>query len=113
MSRKYCNGICIMGYELIEGARGVAYAHPECELHAGYVEPERCPEGDEHDRQCLQDAGHDNACEFGAWPVPDFDVPTVCRHVESRNVSTDGASQLWRCDDCGHLSPVQWEGAPF
>lgn len=29
-----CNGICIMGYEILEGATGVAYPHPDCELHS-------------------------------------------------------------------------------
>lgn len=28
-----CNGICVMGYELIEYASGVAYPHPDCEKH--------------------------------------------------------------------------------
>ena len=28
-----CNGICLMGSELIDGGRGVAYPHPDCELH--------------------------------------------------------------------------------
>ena len=114
MSRKDCNGICIMGWEILEGGRGVAYAHPECELHAGYVEPERCPEADEHNRQCLEVEGHEPPCEFGPWPPEQVgDVPTAfCRHIESRNVS-DAAAPLWRCDDCGHTSPVQWDGAPF
>ena len=114
MSAKHCNGICIMGYELIEGARGVAYPHPECELHSGYVAPEQCPEGDEHNRQCLAVEGHEPPCEFGPWPPEQYGAaPTVCRHIESRNVSTDDANPLWRCDDCGHISPVRWEGAPF
>ena len=61
---KYCNGICVMGYELIEGASGVAYAHPECELHSGYVEPERCEEGNADNWQCLEIADHDGPCIF-------------------------------------------------
>ena len=28
-----CNGICIMGSDLIEGATGVAHAHPDCPEH--------------------------------------------------------------------------------
>ena len=29
-----CNGICIDASELIEGFSGIAYPHPDCELHS-------------------------------------------------------------------------------
>lgn len=35
-NKKYppqCNGICITGYEVGVYYPGIAYAHPECELH--------------------------------------------------------------------------------
>jgi dCMP deaminase len=38
----YCNGVCVMAQEFIEGCVGVAYAHPDCEKH-GSPEPEPDP----------------------------------------------------------------------
>jgi hypothetical protein len=28
-----CNGICVMGSEILPGGKGVAYPHPDCDLH--------------------------------------------------------------------------------
>ena len=72
-----CNGICIMGYELIEGARGVAYPHPQCELHSGYVEPERCPEADPKGWQCVHVENHDGPCDFEVPKMPNPAAPYV------------------------------------
>lgn len=46
-----CNGICIRGYEILEdGGSGVAYAHPDCELHGN---PPR-EEPDDYDEPCQE-----------------------------------------------------------
>jgi hypothetical protein len=29
-----CNGLCVMGYEVLPGGQGVAIAHPDCDKHS-------------------------------------------------------------------------------
>lgn len=39
-----CNGICVMGWEVLEGYGGVVYPHPECELHSPCAGDDEIPE---------------------------------------------------------------------
>jgi hypothetical protein len=40
-----CNGICLSGWDVGVPYDGVAYPHPECELHSGRPEDEECFHG--------------------------------------------------------------------
>lgn len=54
-----CNGICMTGYDVGVPYNGIAYAHPECELH-GYVfewpDPIHAKAANEHTLDKLVDA---------------------------------------------------------
>lgn len=43
-----CNGICLSGYDVgVPEYGGIAYAHPDCELHSGYWPAPLSPEQEE------------------------------------------------------------------
>jgi hypothetical protein len=41
----YCNGICMTGWDVGVPYSGIAYAHPECDLHSGRQTDGECFHG--------------------------------------------------------------------
>jgi len=89
-----CNGICVMGYEILEGGHGVAYPHPDCEKHGNPV---------------LPDNYYEQYCENELPEFVDDDNPSG--HCGGKVVSTGGQhhyngqyncyTMYLHCDRCG------------
>lgn len=94
LARVECNGLCVMGHEVLPGSSGVAHAHPDCDKH-GVIRCRFCPPG------CKSCEAEDCECySHQDWPDTAFNEQRAARLSRCIDASgCDGFSHDIRCNE--------------